>query len=66
MAGKTIGGTITEGSGNITVALTGADAADITHVTYAYGNKYAPTAVPEILANVDSREITAKARTVKN
>jgi len=33
--------------------------------TYAYANKYAPTAVPELNANVDSREITAKPRTIK-
>src|SRR5690606_12153258 len=34
-------------------------------VSYKYDNKYAPTQVPELKANIDSREITAQARTVK-
>lgn len=32
---------------------------------YYYANKYAPTQVPELNANIDSREIVAKARTIK-
>lgn len=65
MAGKAITGTLTEANGQFTVTIAGADAADVEEVTYQYGNKYAPTQVPEILGNVDAREITAKARTVK-
>lgn len=34
-------------------------------VQYAYDNKYAPTQVPELNANIDSREITAQPRTIK-
>ena len=34
-------------------------------ITYSYDNKYAPTEVPELNADVDSRDITAMARTVK-
>jgi hypothetical protein len=34
-------------------------------ITYSYDNKYAPTEVPELNADIDSREITAMARTVK-
>lgn len=34
-------------------------------ITYQYDNKYAPTQVPELNADIDSREITAMARTVK-
>lgn len=34
-------------------------------VKYSYDNKYAPTEVPEINADIDSRDITAMARTVK-
>ena len=34
-------------------------------VTYSYDNKYAPTEVPELKADIDSRDITAMARTVK-
>jgi hypothetical protein len=34
-------------------------------ITYSYDNKYAPTEVPELKADIDSRDITAMARTVK-
>lgn len=34
-------------------------------ITYSYDNKYAPTEVPELKADIDSREITSMARTVK-
>jgi hypothetical protein len=34
-------------------------------ITYSYDNKYAPTEVPELNADVDSRDIVAKARTIK-
>lgn len=64
--------TVTESSGTIKVEVetgTGASATDASSLfpkaTYAYANKYAPTAVPELNANVDSREITAKPRTIK-
>jgi hypothetical protein len=60
------GGTITVDSGQITVAMTLADTASKTYkVSYLYDNKYAPTQVPELNANIDSREITAKPRTIK-
>lgn len=52
-------------NGQITVTLGGADAAAITHVTYEYDNVYAPTAIPEIHANVKPMNIVAKYRTVK-
>lgn len=58
-------GTITIANDQITVDLTGAGAGAVTKITYAYGNKYAPTQVPELNANVASRDIVAKARTVK-
>lgn len=64
--------TVTEASGTIKVEVTtgtGASTTDASSLfpkaTYAYANKYAPTAVPELNANVDSREITAKPRTIK-
>jgi hypothetical protein len=61
---------VTEASGTIkvevetTVGSTDSSAL-FPKATYAYANKYAPTAVPELNANVDSREITAKPRTIK-
>lgn len=64
--------TVTEASGTIKVEVTTGTGASTTaanslfpKATYAYANKYAPTAVPELNANVDSREITAKPRTIK-
>lgn len=64
--------TVTEANNTIKVEVktgTGASATDASSLfpkaTYAYANKYAPTAVPELNANVDSREITAKPRTIK-
>lgn len=62
--------TVTEASGEIKVeVVVKANSIDASSLfpkaTYAYANKYAPTAVPELNANVDSREITAKPRTIK-
>ncbi len=62
--------TVTEASGEIKVeVVVKANSKDASSLfpkaTYAYANKYAPTAVPELNANVDSREITAKPRTIK-
>ena len=60
--------TITNAAGVINVAITDAQSTAVTTfktATYEYANKYAPTQVPELNANVDSREITAKARTIK-
>jgi hypothetical protein len=60
--------TITEANNAIKVAITDADDNPVNtfkKATYEYANKYAPTQVPELNANVDSREITAKARTIK-
>jgi len=59
-------GTITLSSGQITVAMTLAQTASKAYkLTYAYDNKYAPTQVPELNANIDSREINALPRTIK-
>jgi len=66
--GKAItNGSVTVADGEITVAFTVATggAGVPAKVKYAYDNKYAPTQVPELKANIDSREITAQARTVK-
>jgi hypothetical protein len=54
------------GTSTIQVTMT-LDAAPATAlvITYSYDNKYAPTQVPELNANIDSREVTALARTVK-
>jgi hypothetical protein len=59
---------ITEADNAIKVAITDGDNNPVDtfkKATYEYANKYAPTQVPELNANVDSREITAKARTIK-
>jgi len=59
-------GTVTLSDGQITVAFT--TATELTAapaVRYAYDNRYAPTQVPELNANIDSREITALPRTIK-
>lgn len=61
-------GTVTLTDTTITVGLkTSLDAAITSgyKVVYRYDNIYAPTEVPELNANIDSREITAKARTIK-
>lgn len=59
-------GTITVANGQVTVAMTLASAASKAYkLAYAYDNKYAPTQVPELNANIDSREITALPRTIK-
>lgn len=63
--GATVIGAVTLGSGTIKVDITGTGAAGVTHVKYHYNNIYAPTEVPELNANIDAREITAKARTIK-
>jgi len=60
------GGTVTLASGQITVAMTLASAPSKTYkLNYVYDNKYAPTQVPELNANIDSREINALPRTIK-
>lgn len=58
-------GSVTLNDGQITVAMTLADTVDPVKVQYAYDNRYAPTQVPELNANIDSREITAVPRTIK-
>lgn len=63
--GKVIAGTVTANANTIQVDITGTDAADVTHVTYAYDNIYAPTQTPDLNANVAEIDVTAKARTVK-
>lgn len=70
---STDGSTLTNGSvtlseGTIQVTFdvaAGVDASTPLTVQYAYDNKYAPTQVPELNANIDSREITAQPRTIK-
>jgi hypothetical protein len=60
------GGTVTLASGQVTVAMTLASAPSRTYkLNYIYDNKYAPTQVPELNANIDSREINALPRTIK-
>lgn len=58
-------GVVTVENGTIKVVVSGTSAAAVDKVQYAYANKYAPTEVPELNANIDSREITAMARTIK-
>lgn len=60
------GGAITLGTGTIKVDMTldKAPSSPI-EITYQYDNKYAPTEVPELNADIDSREITAYPRTIK-
>lgn len=59
-------GAVTIANGQITVAMTlAATASKGFKLTYAYDNKYAPTQVPELNANIDSREINALPRTIK-
>lgn len=60
-------GTVTVNEGTIAVEF---DVEAVTPATplkvqYAYDNRYAPTQVPELNANIDSREITAQPRTIK-
>lgn len=50
----------------ITVSFTLASEASRPYaVKYMYDNKYAPTQIPELEANVDTREIQARMRTIK-
>lgn len=59
-------GTVTVANDEVTVAFTLASEASRNYaVKYAYDNKYAPTQIPELEANVDTKEIIAKMRTVK-
>jgi len=59
-------GLIALSNGQITVSMTLAQEASKTYeVYYLYDNKYAPTQVPELNANIDSREINAVPRTIK-
>jgi len=75
-AGTTVAitnGVVTAGASTVQVTMTFAATADGWApsgredgiLAYAYDNKYAPTEVPEINANIDSRDITAKPRTIK-
>ncbi len=60
------GGTVTVGDGTVSVAFTlGAGPSKAYGVTYEYENRYAPTEVPELNANVLTKNISAKARTIK-
>jgi len=62
-------GVVTVSSTQVTVECTFAKDLDgwdpAIEITYSYDNKYAPTQVAELNANVDSRDIVAKARTIK-
>jgi len=59
-------GTITVSGSQVQVTMTLATApAAPVKVRYAYDNRYAPTQVPELNANIDSREILAVPRTIK-
>lgn len=69
-AEKTLDGTVlkikqTVSGNTINFENDGSDKTVIKTIQYSYSNKYAPTDVPELNANIDSREITAKARTIK-
>ena len=58
--------TVDTSAGTVTIEMTLNDTPSKAYkVTYNYDNKYAPTEVPDLNANIDSREITAMARTVK-
>lgn len=56
--------TTTVTANTVKVVAAGAPSKDLV-IKYIYANKYAPTEVPELNANVDSRDIVAKARTIK-
>lgn len=62
-------GVVTKGASTLQVTFDAAKDLDgwdpNLEITYQYDNKYAPTEVPELKADIDSREITAMARTVK-
>lgn len=62
-------GTVIASASEITVSMVFASTADGWDpgivIKYAYDNKYAPTTVPELNADIDARDIVAKARTVK-
>lgn len=62
---EAITGAITFGTGTINVAISGTDAASVSHVTYEYDNAYAPTQVPELQTNIKPMDIQAKYRTLK-
>jgi hypothetical protein len=59
-------GLVTISGSEITVTMKFASLPTTTpKLSYVYDNKYAPTQVPELNANIDSRDIVAQARTVK-
>lgn len=59
-------GVVTVNGSQVQVTMTFATAPTApVKVRYAYDNRYAPTQVPELNANIDSREITAIPRTIK-
>jgi len=59
-------GVVTAGATTMQVTMTlDKEPSSAIEVYYTYDNKYAPTEVPELNADIDSREITAMARTIK-